>query len=653
MDFGYHERPFYSWRVDSPDTVAELEAVMQQLNQTPRHRKQTVALGIISDHAIRSRERFHLGRFLMLFILPVVAMLILCICFVTDKSSELMTKQQVRALVVDIETLIDNVRRERAAMTLHQTEQTEESEAGLREASLLVDRHIMTKSHWLQELQPYVRSFRRVFEDTTLSITDQLSAYSSIINKMSAVWVRAYPEKNEIKFWKSLVRYLLQLILNFHCVIEKDALKSFSQMNEEPSPLDSVLFHSAVNMLVDNWFSTITQNASPQNSIKVEDLTFRKAGALIAYNMTTRLSWPDVVERFVILQQNTTQRAKEDMLETITQQEYGDRTVVTGYIILIFLSLSFLPFLGCSIRNILLSYNRFIKALNTRIQEVKAEEKRAKSVMCQLMPPSIVSSLSQRAEVNTEFFSSATIMFADIHGISSLISKCSPSDVITTMNCLFTLLDKRIEKYDTYRMDIVGESYMISSGVPRRNGNKHVTEIANLALDLVNVFSDLEIIYSPESRVSFKLGIHTANKIQISAVSKALLAVEDYFIQPRGLIEIKGKRKMLTYWLIGRDIEDHNSELDIDELHKSRRRESFSAWSNVWDSRPNSQRTGSRISVKFTTPRVSVDERRISTFSRFNARISEKIPTIEDIEFLHANKAGSPLILQLTEGIHY
>lgn len=45
--------------------------------------------------------------------------------------------------------------------------------------------------------------------------------------------------------------------------------------------------------------------------------------------------------------------------------------------------------------------------------------------------------------------------------------------------------------------------------MPRRNGNKHVTEIANLALDLVNVFSDLEIIYSPESRVSLRLGIHT------------------------------------------------------------------------------------------------------------------------------------------------
>lgn len=109
----------------------------------------------------------------------------------------------------------------------------------------------------------------------------------------------------------------------------------------------------------------------------------------------------------------------------------------------------------------------------------------------------------------------------------------------------------------------------------------------------------------------------------------------------------------MTYWLIGRNIEDHNSELDIDEFHRSRRRESFSAWSNVWDSRPNSQRTGSRISVKFTTPRVSVDERRVSTFSRFNARIPERIPTVEDIEYLHANKTGSPLILQLTEGIHY
>lgn len=365
---------------------------------------------------------------------------------------------------MDIETFVDNVGMERDAIIRHQIEQTEDSEADLRDASLLVDLQIMTNSHWLQQLQPYVRDFRRIFEDTSPSVADQLSAYSNIINKMAAAWVRSYPEANGIKFWKSLSRYLLHLIVNFHCVMEKDALESFLPITEESSSLDSVLFHTAVNRLMDNWFSTITQGASLRKSTNVEGESFRKAGALVAYNLTNGLSWPDVVKRFLVLQQAATQTAKEDLLETVTQLQDGNGKVVTGYIILICLSLSFLPLLGCSIRSILLSYNRFIKALNTRIKEVKAEEKRAKSVMCQLIPPSIVKNLSQRGEVSTEFFSSATILFADIHGVSSLISKWCATDVITTMNCFFTLLDKRIEKYDTYRMDIVGESYMISSG---------------------------------------------------------------------------------------------------------------------------------------------------------------------------------------------
>ena len=58
-------------------------------------------------------------------------------------------------------------------------------------------------------------------------------------------------------------------------------------------------------------------------------------------------------------------------------------------------------------------------------------------------------------------------------------------------------------------METIGDAYMVSSGLPLRNGNRHAGEIASLALHLLANVANLKIRHRPTETLKLRIGIHS------------------------------------------------------------------------------------------------------------------------------------------------
>lgn len=152
------------------------------------------------------------------------------------------------------------------------------------------------------------------------------------------------------------------------------------------------------------------------------------------------------------------------------------------------------------------------------------------------------------------------------------------------LNQLYGIFDNHIDKYDVYKVETIGDAYMVVSGLPEKNGHNHVTEVSLMALHLVELMKSVHFGSDDGRDLSVRIGIHTGpcaagvvgnkmpryclfgdtvntasrmqttglpQKIHVSKDTKDMLeSIDGYHLEFRGLVDVKGKGAMETYWLL-------------------------------------------------------------------------------------------------------
>ncbi len=215
------------------------------------------------------------------------------------------------------------------------------------------------------------------------------------------------------------------------------------------------------------------------------------------------------------------------------------------------------------------------------LKQLQTEQEKSERLLLNILPKPIADRLKQGEVIIADSFMEATILFADIVDFTGLSANMSPTSVVFLLNGLFSIFDQLAERYGLEKIKTIGDSYMVVGGVPTPRPD-HVECVANMALDMQAEIGRFEA--GGELPLCIRIGIHTGQvvagvigtkkfsydlwgdavntadrmeshgeggRIQVSSeVYKRLR--DDYLFEKRGMIPVKGKGEMLTYWLLGR-----------------------------------------------------------------------------------------------------
>jgi class 3 adenylate cyclase len=226
---------------------------------------------------------------------------------------------------------------------------------------------------------------------------------------------------------------------------------------------------------------------------------------------------------------------------------------------------------------------RFINIYGTDITAARAVERANEEnerLLLNILPAPIAERLRQGERVIADRFDEITLMFADIVGFTELSSRMAPSEIVTVLNDVFSLFDELVDRYGLEKIKTIGDAYMVVGGL-EPDDERHVQRVADMALELAATVATVPA--AAALGIEFRIGIHvgpavagvigrrkfiydvwgdtvnTASRMEAhgrpgwihvtDAVHDRLEG--DYEFEPRGLIEVRGKGLMSTWFLVG------------------------------------------------------------------------------------------------------
>jgi guanylate cyclase soluble subunit beta len=213
------------------------------------------------------------------------------------------------------------------------------------------------------------------------------------------------------------------------------------------------------------------------------------------------------------------------------------------------------------------------------------ERNLSNTLLYSMLPKDVAELLRTGKTFEPQHHENVTLFFSDVVGFTEMSAELAPWEVIDMLNTLYTLMDYLAAKFNLYKVETIGDAYMCCSGLPKED-EKHAENVANFALSVKRCVS---LVKSPLTGqpIRLRMGMHTGNcmsgvvgsltphyclfgdminttsrhestcepdKVQASSITFGRLThfsedSDHYNWTPRGLVNMKGKGKMFTYWL--------------------------------------------------------------------------------------------------------
>ncbi len=207
------------------------------------------------------------------------------------------------------------------------------------------------------------------------------------------------------------------------------------------------------------------------------------------------------------------------------------------------------------------------------------QQEQTEKLLLNILPKPIALRLQKEQKLIADHFDEVSVLFADLVGFTEFSAHKSPTQLVEILNGIFCEFDRLSESRGLEKIKTIGDAYMVVGGLPTPRED-HGEAIALLALEMQVALTqfNLKIGENFQLRIGIHSGSVVAGIIGISKFSYDLWGdtvnvasrmesngesgkiqvteaiyegLKDKFVfEKRGMTEVKGKGKMLTYWLL-------------------------------------------------------------------------------------------------------
>lgn len=213
-------------------------------------------------------------------------------------------------------------------------------------------------------------------------------------------------------------------------------------------------------------------------------------------------------------------------------------------------------------------------------EQARTAQEQSDRLLLNILPEAIAQRLKQDEHTIADSFEEVTVLFADIVSFTQLSSNISPHELVKQLNEIFSTFDRLAQQHGLEKIKTIGDAYMVVGGLPTPRAD-HAEAIAKMALDMqreIHHFKrddgepfHIRIGISSGPVVAGVIGLNkfiydlwgdTVNiasrmesqgipdYIQVTAATYEKLR-HKFRLEERGIIQVKGKGEMLTYFLKG------------------------------------------------------------------------------------------------------
>jgi len=220
-----------------------------------------------------------------------------------------------------------------------------------------------------------------------------------------------------------------------------------------------------------------------------------------------------------------------------------------------------------------------IQALNNALRQ---EQKKSENLLLNTLPKTIVEELKQHQRAIPKEYDEASFLFSDIVEFAANSSSMPPTEVVDLLNQVFSTFDQLAQHHGVEKIRTIGDAYFVAGGVPLVRPD-HAAAIAEMALDMQQAIAQFR--WPNGQPLALRIGINTGGPVVAAVLGTKKFAYDvwgdtvniasrmetqgapgrihvttatyeqlqdQYQLQKRGVITVKSKGEMTTYWLVGR-----------------------------------------------------------------------------------------------------